>query len=107
MAGALNEDDAVEIATELLDVQNQSKLLGRVLKLNRATVNSICVQFSNPEERLLHIIDEFVKQVDPRPTWRVIVEALRNPLINNPALAQELEKKYCSFSFEQDGMHFN
>lgn len=49
-AGTLNQDHVPEIVTELLDVQNQSELLGRVLKLNRATVDAIFMQFSDPKK---------------------------------------------------------
>ena len=77
----LSQDDVPDVACEILDVRTKSDLFGRVLKLPAATVESIHQQYSNPQDRLFHIIDELVKQVEPPPTWRVILEALRNPTI--------------------------
>ena len=45
----------------------------------------------NPQRQLFHVIAEFLKGVEPRPTWRVIVDALRSPLVNLPQLAQKIE----------------
>ena len=92
----LDENDVAEVVREILHVQNQSITLGRVLKLRKVTVDSICQEYSNPQDRLFRVVDEFVKQVEPSPTWRVIVNALRDPLINQPRLALEIERKYCS-----------
>ena len=43
------------------------------------------------EDQLRDILIEFLKQVEPRPTWKVIIEALRSPSVNLPALAKDLE----------------
>ena len=100
----LNQDDVPGVVCEILDVLTKSDLFGRVLKLPKATVESIHLQYSNPQDRLFHIIDEFVKQVEPLPTWRVIVEALRNPLISQHRLAQEIESKYCPHPPTDEGI---
>ena len=92
----LCQDDAPDVARELLDLRTKSDLLGRVLKLPATTVESIHLQYSDPKDRLFHIIHEFVKQVEPPPTWGVILEALRNPLIGEAHLAQVIEMKCCS-----------
>ena len=34
---------------------------------------------------------EFLKQAEPRPTWRAIVTALRSPAVNLPQLAMRVE----------------
>ena len=38
---------------------------------------------------------EFTKQAEPKPTWRAIVAALRNPVVNLPQLAIRIEAKHC------------
>ena len=91
----LGPADVPDVIYEILDVGMKSDLFGQVLKLNAATVESIHQQYSDPQECLFHIIDELVKQVEPPPTWRVILEALRNPLICEHRLAEEIEWKYC------------
>ena len=101
----LNQDDVPDVVCEILDVRTKSDKFGRVLKLPKATVDSIYQQYSDPQDRLFAVIDEFVKQVEPLPTWRVIVEALMNPLIGQHRLAQEIESKYCTNPPTDEGTH--
>ncbi|CAI8012124.1 hypothetical protein GBAR_LOCUS7777, partial [Geodia barretti] len=91
----LLQDDVPEIVANILDAQTKSELLGRVLKLSPSRVSGIHMQYKDPEECLFHVIDEFVKQVDPIPTWRVILTALRHPTIRLTGLADEIESKHC------------
>ena len=90
MDETLSESDAADILEELLSAQNQSYLLGMKLKLPLHEVEAIHLKYSDPRERLLHVIIAFLRQAEPRPTWRVIVEALRNPIVNLPALARRV-----------------
>ena len=83
-----------EICSDIIAAQTKSEQLGRVLKVPIHTVESIIQQDSKSEDRLFHVIDAFVKQIDTTPTWRVILAALRNPLVNLPRLAENIEKKY-------------
>ena len=76
---------------ELLPAQNKSYELGLKLKLPHHEVESIHSVYSKPQSRLLHILIGFTNQTEPRPTWRVILEALRSPAVNLPALARRVE----------------
>lgn len=55
------------------------------------TVTAIHTQYTDPKERLYYVVLEFLKQVEPRPTWRAIVTALRSPTVKLPHLAQTVE----------------
>ena len=101
----LSPDDVPDVMCEIFDVRTKSDKFGRVLKLPKATVDSIYQQYSDPQDRLFAVLDEFVKQVEPPPTWRVIVEALRHPLIGQHRLAQEIESKYCPRPPTDDGSY--
>ncbi|CAI8020108.1 hypothetical protein GBAR_LOCUS12032, partial [Geodia barretti] len=46
-------------------------------------------------ERLLHILLSFTRQKEPRPTWRIIVDALRSRPVNLPRLAMQVEAVRC------------
>ena len=98
----LVQDDVPEIVAAILDAQTKSELLGRVLKLPASTVSGIHKQYRDPEDCLFHVVDEFVKQVDPRPTWRVILNALRHPTVRLTGLANEIERSHCPQA--EDGM---
>ena len=89
--GVLSPNDAVQVLEELLPAQNQSYELGLKLKLPPHEVESIDSTYSKPRQRLLRIIMLFLNQVDPKPTWRVIVDALKSPLVNLHQLARAVE----------------
>ena len=86
--GTLTEADAPQILEELLPAQ----LLGVKLGLPDRDVEAIILRYPDARDRLYHIIIEFLRQVEPRPTWRVIVEALRSPTVGLPDLAKKLEE---------------
>ena len=81
-----------------MEAQNQSHFLGLKLKLPNHVVEGIQSQFPAPKDRLYHVVEEFLKQLEPEPTWRAIVEALRSPTIGLPRLVKELEEKHCAVS---------
>ena len=66
-------------------------MLGLMLNLPVREVEAIFTKYSDPCDRLLHIIIAFLRQAEPRPTWRVIVGALRSPIVNLTALARRVE----------------
>lgn len=87
----LTPDDAVIVLEELLPAETQSYILGLKLKLPLHIVESICATHSQPRDRLLQVLIAFTQQVEPRPTWRVIVDALRSPTVNLTQLAMKVE----------------
>ena len=87
----LTPDDAVNVVQEIIEAQTQSYALGLKLKLPLHVVDDIYEKHSEPRDRLLQILTAFLQQVDPRPTWRAIVAALRSPAVNLPQLAMRVE----------------
>ena len=86
----LTPDDASRILNELVEANTKSFSLGLCL-LPTAKVEAIHAQFQNPQDRLTHIIIAFLKQAEPRPSWRAIVNALRSPSVDLTALAGKLK----------------
>ena len=87
----MTEKDAAAVLEALLPAQTQSYLLGMELKLEIHEIEAIHEKYLDPRDRLLHIILAFLRRAEPRPTWRVIVDALRSPAINLTALAERVE----------------
>ena len=87
----LTPDDAGMIVEELLEARNRALTLGRVLNVTSRDVKAIQATYQQPWERLFHIVIAFLRQQELRPTWRVIVEALKDPLVDLPALARRVE----------------
>ena len=87
----LSTDDAACLLDELLEARNKSRIFGLKLNLPLHVVDAIQSTYSLPEDCLLQVLIEFTKQTDPRPTWRVIADALRSPAVNLPRLAEKVE----------------
>lgn len=87
----LTPNDAVNIREEILEAQNQSRLLGLKLNVPEYIVTGIHTYYMDPKERLYYVLLEFLKQVHPRPTWRAIISALKSPSVNLPQLAMKVE----------------
>ena len=92
----LQPDEAANILEELLEAQNESRTFGLKLNLPVHEVEAICARFPDPRDRLLQIIIAFLRRAEPRPTWRVIVNALRSPIVNLTALARRVEAAHFS-----------
>ena len=90
----LKPDDAIDVLDELVEAQNHSYELGLKLKLQPHEVASIHSTYSKPRSRLLHVLIEFTEKVEPKPTWRVIIDALRSPSVDLPRLAKKVEEAY-------------
>ena len=59
--------------------------------LPKYVVDGIHSKEMEPEGYLLEVISEFLNEVGSSPTWRVIVDALRSPVVRLHQLANEVE----------------
>ena len=84
----------MDVLEEILPAQNHSFKLGLKLRLPHHEVEGIHSTHIDPCSRLLHVILAFLNQAKPRPTWRVIVDALRSPLVNLTSLADKVEEAH-------------
>ena len=91
----ITEVPAVHVLDEIIEAQNHFHVIGLHLKLPEHEIESIESMHRHPRDRLLHILIEFLKKVDPPPTWRRIVDALRSPSVNLPELANRVENNHC------------
>ena len=87
----------------------RSRQLGLALKIPRRVVDRIHREFSDPRDQLFHAFIEFINLSELRPTWRVIVDALRTNEVYLPALADKVEAAHIrqpiSTSFEGTGTY--
>ena len=81
----------MRVLEELLPAKNHSHMLGLKLGLPLHDIEGIQSNYHDPRDRLLKVITEFLRQEQTGPTWRVIVDALRSPVVNLPALAKRVE----------------
>ena len=62
-----------------------------MLSIKPVEVEAISKTYQDPKERLCQIILAFLRQAEPPPTWRAIVNALRSRTVNLTALAKRVE----------------
>ena len=91
-----DQDEVIDIVEGMLDAKNKSQLLAEKLKLPKHVIDEIHKkQHSEALEWLYEVIHEFVNRLEPGLTWRLIIQALRSPLIDLPLLANKMERKHC------------
>ena len=84
-----DQDEVIDIVEGILDAKNKSQFLAEKLKLPKHITDEIHKkQHSEALEWLYEVIHEFVNRLKPRLTWRLIILALRSPLIHLPLLAK-------------------
>ncbi len=70
-------------------------MLGVGLKVRKPDLEAIKMDCRNPLDGLREMLEVWLDQVSPRPTWQHVVRVLRSPVIEKQKnLADELEKKY-------------
>ena len=102
---SLSTDDLADVMTEIVEAQNQSRYIGLKLKVTDYIVEGIHLTYQQPKDRLYYILLEFLKQVDPEPTWRAIADALKSKLVRLPQLAKKIEEQYCDRLPPTQSMH--
>ena len=87
----LTESDAVNILEELTEALGQAIVLGVMLSIKPVELEAISKMYHDPKERFYQIILAFLRQAEPLPTWRAIINALKSPIVNLTALAKRVE----------------
>ena len=92
----LTEVDLATILNEIQEARSRAYYVGLNMKLPTDLLDSIMSQYSDHLDRLLHVLKEFLRCVEPRPTWSAVINALQSPSVGLLKLAEKIEKKYCS-----------
>ena len=86
-------DDARLLVDELLEAQNTACLLALELKIVQYDIDALDKQYPVPKDKLYRVIVLFLQR-NPKPTRRIIVNALKSPKVKLLALARTIEEKY-------------
>ena len=70
------------------------KTLGIFLKIQTGILDTIEADHHNTQDRLQEMLQVWLKQVDPPPTWASIINALDSDSLKEQRLAKELREKY-------------
>ena len=87
--------DLDTLVTELYEARTKWYFVGLKLKVPADVLDTIESESDDQAERLLRVLKAALKRVEPRLTWRAVVEALRSPTVGLQQLAKTIEAKYC------------
>ena len=88
-------DDLGTLVDELHDARTKWYYVGLRLKVSVSKLEAIKGEHDDLADRLLEMLMEALKRVEPLLTWRAVVEALRSPTVGLQLLAKKIEAKYC------------
>ena len=91
----LGDGDAVTIASELVDVASKWELLATCLKLSSSDIANINTKYGGEVNlALIKVISRWIA-TNQQLTWSDLVQALREPILNEEWCATKIEKKFC------------
>ena len=90
----MTPNDLGEVLEKILDISAKWYQLGLQLKVNIGRLESIQVQFSDPECQLLEMLKTWLTTSE-NTSWQTLTDALKSRSVGASQLAGEVEKKYC------------
>ena len=93
-ASTLNGKDIKLVRREIYDARAKWYDIGIELEISTGTLKSIKAMYDGPSECLREMLDTWLKQVDPKPSWKVLITALEQPTVGEKQLADSLKHKY-------------
>ncbi len=93
--GRLVPNDLVTVLTELREVRADWYDIGLALNLTPGDLDAIKGPYKDSKECLRETIKEWLN-TSPDPSWVVLVQALRSPIVGRESSARRLEQKYCA-----------
>ncbi len=94
MSSELTIDDLHLIATELLPAKNKWRAIGTALELKAHDIEGI--NGTDSQQALTKMLSTVLERTPL--TWEQLIDVLREPLVSQDGLANELAKKYGEFS---------
>ena len=90
----LTSNDHGTILDALIPAQNKYRELGLQFKIQQHVIDGYFISYHHPQTCLYYVLGEFLNQTNPKPCWRVIIDALKSPSVKLHQLARVLEAKY-------------
>ena len=94
----LNTSDLSKVRNEALSAAAKWYDIGLELGMTADDLDVIQKANDNPKVCLREMLRQWLSGMDPEPSWEALIAALRKPVVNYPALASDIEQKFCSTS---------
>ena len=94
---AHTEPRLLDLLEELYPVCTSWYNIGLHLQIPYTTLDHFKQMYTDPLELMREMLRHWLDTaVNPPPTWKAVITALRSPLVNKSHLAEQLESKYCA-----------
>ena len=91
LSDRLSVDDLADVQRKLCDVKTEWYNLGLELGLRPPTLDSIGAKYKDdPSQCFRQVLSEWLKGVEPPPTWQAMIEALNSPTVAQYHLAEKI-----------------
>ena len=97
-ADILTEEDFPTLLNELNDIIDIWFRFGVQLRVPFSRLNAIKSEHSNPDDCLMHMLNFWLTNTTPSPTWETVVDALCCAAIGKEQIADNIRRKYCNQS---------
>ena len=92
----LTEPNLRVLLNELHPVRASWYKIGLELEIPHTELDCFDQKYSDQVDLLCEVLKYWIRTaVDPRPSWKAVVAALRSPIVNAKYIAEHLEAKYC------------
>ena len=91
-ADRLSVDDLAAVQRKVYAAKTEWYNLGLELGLRFSTLDSIDARYSNdPSRCFCQVLKEWLKGINPPPTWHAMVNALKSPTVAQSHLAEQIQ----------------
>lgn len=108
-ASELSKNDLVTVRGALLPAAIKWYDIGLELLIPPDTLDTI--QSDKNDKSSLCLREMLKICLDKKPTWKMLIDALRTPAVNDQSLADDLTQKYCKLTmmslYSQSGFFFS
>ena len=94
-SGQLTLEDLSDVRGALFEARAKWYDIGIELKLSIGTLNTIREDFPQAADGLREMCINWLKCIDPSPSWAALAKALESPPVGEGHLAQQLRNKHC------------
>ena len=108
MSDCLSAKDLGEIQNILSEVCKKWFNIGIQLKVTHGTLENIEANYKTVEECCRKMLHTWLSQVEPKPTWAALVEALKSPTVKCNNVARKIELEHLTeLESSQDRVYLN
>lgn len=85
-----------DLMEELHEVKTKWRAIGIQLEVDPTKLKHINFSHkTDPEAAFLEMIEAWMVQLEPEPSWSALVDALRSRSVGETALASDIERRRC------------